>query len=67
MASMQPKGEKIRNAVKWISQSLQEDPAKPLRKLIEEACQKFNLSPLDEESLVAFYREKKGTSGDNDE
>jgi hypothetical protein len=63
MANIQPKGEKVRNAVKWISQSLQDDPAAPLRKLIGEACRKFNLSPLDEESLVSFYSEKKGTEG----
>lgn len=59
MASIQPKGENVRNAVKWISESLQEAPDKPLRMLISEACQRFNLSPLEEESLVAFYREKK--------
>jgi hypothetical protein len=64
MATIQPKGEKIRSAVKWISQSLQDDPASPFRKLIEEACQKFNLSPLDEEYLVSFYSDKKGTEGE---
>ena len=64
MANIQPKGEKVRNAVKWISQSLQDDPDTSLRKLIGEACQKFNLSPLDEEFLVSFYSEKKGTEGE---
>jgi len=60
MATIQPKGEKIRQAVKWISAELLEDPKKQIRKLIQEAAHRFNLSPVEEESLVSFYTEKKG-------
>ncbi|PKN64307.1 MAG: hypothetical protein CVU57_15515 [Deltaproteobacteria bacterium HGW-Deltaproteobacteria-15] len=59
MATIQPKGEKVRQAVKYISAELQEDPSKSKLKLIQEACRKFNLSPLEEEALVSFYREGK--------
>ncbi len=59
MATIQPKGEKIRQAVKWISAGVQDDPNRPLLKLIQEACRKFNLSPLEEEYLVNFYMEGK--------
>jgi hypothetical protein len=60
MATIQPKGERVRQAVKWISAELLEDPKKRVQKLIQEAAQRFNLSPVEEESLVSFYREKKG-------
>jgi hypothetical protein len=56
MATIQPQGESIRQAVKWISAELQEDPCKRIRGLIQEASLRFNLSPLEEEYLVSFYR-----------
>jgi len=59
MAAIMPKGEQVRQAVKYISSELQEDPSKSKQKLIQEACLKFNLSPLEEEALVSFYREEK--------
>jgi hypothetical protein len=60
MATIQPKGEKVRQAVKWISAELQEDEKGSIQKLIQQAGLRFNLSPAEEEYLVAFYREKKG-------
>jgi hypothetical protein len=59
MATIQPKGEKVRQAVRYISAELQDDPAQSKQKLIQEACRRFNLSPLEEEALVSFYREGK--------
>jgi hypothetical protein len=56
MATIQPKGEKLRQAVKWISAGLQEKAPKPLAKLIEESARQFNLSPKEEEFLVDFYK-----------
>jgi len=52
-----PKGEKIRKAVKWISDALQEDPAKTPGQLIPIASRRFNLSPKEENFLVSFYTE----------
>ena len=60
MATIQPKGEKVRQAVKWISGELKEDVSKGLSKLIEEASMRFNLSPKDEEFLRVFYEEGSG-------
>ena len=62
MVTIQPKGEKVRQAVKWISSELQEDETKSIPKLIQEAAMRFNLSPVEEVSLVSFYREKEGQS-----
>lgn len=59
MATIQPKGEKVRQAVRYISAELQDDPTKSINKLIQEASHRFNLSPLEEESLISFYRDGK--------
>ncbi len=52
--SIQPQGEDLRKAVKWISEERMSDQKKELVKLIEEACIKFNLSPKDSEFLQRF-------------
>lgn len=56
MATVMPEGDAIRNAVKWISAQLDEKPDQSVRELINKAALNFNLSPLDTEFLVNFYR-----------
>ena len=51
MATVQPQGENLRKAVKWISEERQYRPDRKYRSIIEEACLKFNLSPMDAEYL----------------
>lgn len=58
MTTIQPKGEKTRQAVRWISDMRQDGDNRPIHLLIEEASQRFNLSPKDEEFLRGFYEEK---------
>ena len=60
MATIQPKGEKLRQAVKWISGMRQEDETRPIHALIREASNQFNLSPKEEEFLGSFYEEDSG-------
>lgn len=57
MATIQPKGEKVRQAVKWISEIRKEDEGRRIGLLIQEAAGRFNLSPKEEEYLVSFYKE----------
>jgi hypothetical protein len=52
MSTIQPKGEKLRKAVKWISEERQYDPERKYQSIIEEACLKFNLSPAEAEYLL---------------
>ncbi len=52
--TIQPEGEEIRKAVKWVSEERQFEPGKDLNKIIEEACIKFNLSPKEAEFLRRF-------------
>jgi hypothetical protein len=58
MPTIMPEGERVRQAVKFISAELQEDEKKSIRKLIQEASVKFNLSPKEEQDLVNFYKDK---------
>ena len=57
MSTVQPEGENLRRAVKWISEQRQEG-ADNTRKLIERACVTFNLSPKDAEYLSRQLKEK---------
>ena len=59
MATIQPKGERVRQAVKWISSERLEDENKEISILIQEAASRFNLSPKEEEFMRAVYEEKQ--------
>ena len=61
MSTIQPEGEDLRKAVKWISEERKYGPEKKAVKLIEEACLKFNLSPMDAEYLANFLRKDNGS------
>jgi hypothetical protein len=41
----------LRKAVRWIAETRLDDPQKPLKKVIQEAALKFNLTPLEVEYL----------------
>lgn len=56
MATVQPQGENLRQAVRWISEQLDEDPNRKIPVLIQAACVRFNLTPKDEVYLESFYR-----------
>jgi len=56
MATIQPEGKNVRQAIKWIAENLKENETQTPIKLIEEAGARFNLSPKDEEFLRSFYR-----------
>ena len=62
MATIVPKGESIRQALKWISDNRLVDEKKSISLLIQEAGLKFNLSPNEEVFLVNFYKENKTSS-----
>lgn len=50
--SIQPEGEKLRKAMRWISSERQEHPDQALTPLVDQACLIFNLTPLEAESLT---------------
>jgi len=59
MGTIQPEGENLRKAVKWLSDEHKYNPDKSYPKLIEEACLKFNLSPKDATYLAKFVNSEK--------
>jgi len=48
----------IRLAVKWIDERLRDDPAADRTKLVDEASQRFDLSPLDADFLSRHLAER---------
>ena len=44
---IQPQGDHLRNAVKWISEQRKDNPEASLQSLVEKAGVMFNLSPKD--------------------
>ena len=54
--SIQPKGEHVKNAIRWISGQLEGDPSRSAMALANEAILKFDLSPKEGEELLQFYR-----------
>jgi hypothetical protein len=62
MTTIQPEGERLRQAVKWISAERLENEEKPFADLVREASTRFNLSPKEESYLISFYREQMDTT-----
>ena len=59
MTTVQPEGEDIRRAIKWISDERKFNPDAQDLKLIEDACLKFDLSPMDAEYLRNFMKKEE--------
>lgn len=55
---IQPKGEKLRKAVKYISEMRKDDPDIKLGKLIDDASFRYDLSPKDTEFLTRFVKQE---------
>jgi hypothetical protein len=54
--SIQPEGEDLRKAIQWISEERLDNPRVPLQNLVEKACIKFDLSPMDAMFLERHMR-----------
>lgn len=59
MATIIPEGEKVKQALRWISQEREADKCGTLAGLISNASMRFNLSPKEEEFLFSFFMEKE--------
>jgi hypothetical protein len=49
--SLLPHGEALRRAVRWLGEQPKRDPA-----TIEEAARRFDLTPLEEQFLLEYFR-----------
>lgn len=55
--SIQPEGENLRKAVKWISAEEKAGSPKSRQQLMEAACLKFNLTPMEAEYLARSFKD----------
>ena len=46
-STTRPQGDKIRKAVRWISEMVHEHPGKPRAEIIKEAAMRFDLTPRE--------------------
>jgi hypothetical protein len=53
-----PDDEKLKRAVKWISDKLNENENLSRSKIVSEACLRFNLDPKQSMFLINFYKEE---------
>ena len=58
MATIMPKGEKLRQAIKWISSERTEEEQQSISDLIQAASLRFNLSPREETFLYTFFNDQ---------
>lgn len=66
MSDLQPRGEALRKAVRFVSERLGESPPPPVPRVVDEATLRFDLSPLDAEFLLRFCRERGSSGGGGD-
>jgi len=59
MATIIPEGEKVKQALRWISQERESEKGGNLAGLISNASIRFNLSPMEEDFLYSFFRENE--------
>jgi hypothetical protein len=56
MPTIQPKGEQLKKAIKWISEKRGQTPDINLAKLADDASLQFDLSPKDSQFLLRFVK-----------
>lgn len=63
---MQPKGEKIRRAIKWVNEMKNHSPDKALLTIVNEANMKFDMNPADSQFLINFFKSEGKESADDE-
>ena len=54
-ARLQPQGELLRRALKWLDEQRRAGIERPRPRLVEEAAMRFNLTPWEEEFLLQTW------------
>ena len=50
--SLQPHGQALRNALRWLDDRVQDDPRLDRAKLVGDAAIRFDLTPVEEDFLL---------------
>jgi len=66
MNTILPRGESLRQAVRFVSDRLREEDPPSLTALVNEATLRFDLTPKESEYLIGFYRDagRRGKEGE---
>jgi hypothetical protein len=56
MAGIQPEGESMRRAIRFVSEAIQDDAGRSIASILDEAALRFDLDPRQAEYLIEFYR-----------
>jgi hypothetical protein len=51
--------EEIKNAIQFVSEHLEKNPAQSVQKLVNKAIFAYDLSPADAEFLMRFFHERE--------
>ncbi len=54
--NLRPAGERSKQAVRWISDRLLENPDQPVMSFVHQAIARFDLTPKEAQQLIHFYR-----------
>ena len=52
---IQPHGQALRNALRWLDDRVQDDPRLDRAKLVGEAAMRFDLTPVEEDFLLRSW------------
>ena len=52
---LMPEGESLRRALRWLDERVKEEPGVARGKLVNEAAQRFDLSPVEQEFLLSNW------------
>lgn len=55
--TIQPEGESLRKAVKWIAEEEKAGSSKSRQELMQAACLQFNLTPMEAEYLARSFKD----------
>jgi len=61
MTGIQPEGEAMRRAIRFVSEALRDDPDRPLAPLLEQATLRFDLDPRQADFLIEFHQKARHT------
>ncbi len=61
MSTVIPQGDALKKAVAWVSEKRNAQPDLNVKKLADDACLQFDLSPKDSEFLLRFVKETPDT------
>jgi len=65
MPTIMPQSELLRRAFAYVNDARKDHPETSLHQHIDDAAMRFNLSPVDAESLCRLFEKASGTAGNS--